>query len=60
MDASDPGAALVPQPPDAAETGRRQQLEDLHEELLLTILELEDEWLLDDRIAFALRRRDAA
>ncbi|HEY9286743.1 MAG TPA: hypothetical protein VIT43_01845 [Candidatus Dormibacteraeota bacterium] len=50
----------MPEPLDAEATRRRQELEDIHEDLLLTVLELEDEWVLDDRIAYALRRRDAA
>jgi hypothetical protein len=60
VDASSQGPALVPEPLDAEGTRRRQELEDIHEDLLLTVLELEDEWVLDDRIAFALRRREAA
>jgi hypothetical protein len=60
VDASSPGPALVPEPLDAEATRRRQELEDIHEDLLLTVLELEDEWLLDDRIAYALRHREAA
>lgn len=60
MDASGQFQALVPQPLDADAVRRRQELEDIHEELLLTILDLEEEWLLDDRIAYALRQRDAA
>jgi len=58
--ASSPEPALVPEPLDAEGTQRRQELEDIHEALLLTVLELEEEWVLDDRIAFALRRREAA
>lgn len=60
MDASGQFQALVPQPLDADGIRRRQELEDIHEELLLAILDLEEEWLLDDRIAYALRHRDAA
>ena len=60
MDASGQFQALVPEPLDAEATRRRQQLEDIHEDLLLTVLALEEEWLLDDRIAYALRQRDAA
>ena len=60
MDASGQFQALVPQPLDADGIRRRQELEDIHEELLLAILDLEEEWLLDDRIAFALRQRKAA
>jgi hypothetical protein len=60
VDAKSPDPALVPEPHDAEASRRRQELEDVHEELLLTILALEDEWLLDDRIAYALRQRDAA
>jgi len=60
MDASGQFQALVPQPLDADGMRRRQDLEDVHEDLLLTILALEQEWLLDDRIAFAVRHLDAA
>ena len=60
MDAKSPDPATVPAPLDAEAIRCRQELEDVHEELLLAILALEDEWLLDDRIAFALRQRDAA
>jgi hypothetical protein len=60
MDASGQFEALVPQPLDAEGVRRRQDLEDIHEDLLLTILELEEEWLLDDRIAYSLRQRKAA
>jgi hypothetical protein len=60
VDAKSPEQALVPEPRDAEASRRRQELEDVHEELLLAILALEDEWLLDDRIAYALRQRDAA
>jgi hypothetical protein len=60
MDASEQFEALVPQPLDAEGFRRRQDLEDVREDLLLTILALEEEWLLDDRIAFSLRQRKAA
>ena len=60
MDASGQFEALVPQPLDADGVRRRQELEDIHEDLLLTILDLEEEWLLDDRIAYSLRQRKAA
>jgi hypothetical protein len=60
MDASGQFEALVPQPLDAEGVRRRQDLEDIHEDLLLTILALEEEWLLDDRIAYSLRQRKAA
>jgi hypothetical protein len=60
MDASEQFEALVPQPLDAAGIERRRELEDIHEELLLSILDLEDEWRLDDRIAYELRQRRAA
>jgi hypothetical protein len=60
MDATGQEQALVPQPPDAEADRRRQHLEDIHEELLLAVLALEEEWLLDDRIAYALRQRDRA
>jgi len=57
MEATGQTEALAPQPLDAEAVRRRQQLEDVHEELLLTVMALEAEWLLDDRIAFSLRRR---
>lgn len=60
MDASAPQGALVPEPQDAEGFRRRQELEDNREDLLLAILALEDEWRLDDRIAYALRQRHAA
>jgi len=60
MEASGQFQALVPQPLDADGIRRRQNLEDVHEDLLLTVLALEEEWLLDDRIAFAVRHLDAA
>ncbi|HEY0493132.1 MAG TPA: hypothetical protein VGD57_06665 [Candidatus Dormibacteraeota bacterium] len=55
MQAPDQFEALVPRALDAEGFRLRQSLEDVHEDLLLTVLELEDEWLLDDRIAFSLR-----
>jgi hypothetical protein len=60
MDASVQFEPLVPQPLDADGIRRRQDLEDIHEELLLTVLALEEEWLLDNRIAYSLRQRKAA
>ena len=60
VDASESLKALVPQPLDAEGIRRRQDLEDIHEELLLTVLSLEEEWMLDDRIAYSLRQRKAA
>ncbi len=60
MDPSGHLEALVPKPLDAEGVRLRQDLEDAHEELLLTILALEEEWLLDDRIAYSLRHREAA
>jgi hypothetical protein len=60
MEASGQFQALVPEPLDAEGARRRQELEDIHEELLLAVLDLEDEWALDDRIAFALRQQKAA
>jgi hypothetical protein len=60
MDASAQFEAIVPLPLDAEGIERRRELEDIHEELLLSILALEEEWLLDDRIAFELRQRKAA
>jgi len=60
MEASGKFESLAPKPLDAEGIRRRQDLEDIHEDLILTILGLEEEWLLDDRIAYALRQRDAA
>jgi hypothetical protein len=60
MDASEKFEALVPQPLDAEGIERRRELEDIHEELLLGILKLEEEWRLDDRIAYELRHSKAA
>jgi hypothetical protein len=60
MDASGQFEPLVPQPLDANGISRRRDLEDIHEDLLLTVLALEEEWLLDDRIAYAVRHLDAA
>jgi hypothetical protein len=60
MDASGQFEALVPLPLDAEGIERRRELADIHEELLLSVLDLEQEWLLDDRIAYALRQREAA
>lgn len=60
MDVSESLKALVPQPLDAEAVRRRQDLEDIHEELLLTVLSLEEEWMLDNRIAYSLRQRKAA
>ena len=60
MDASSQFEALVPKPLDAEGIARRRELEDIHEELLLDILALEEEWQLDNRIAFSLRQRNAA
>ena len=57
MDAQEPSQAIVPQPLDAEGIRRRQELEDVHEELMLMILALEEEWVLDDRIAYALRHQ---
>jgi hypothetical protein len=56
MEATGHTEALAPLPLDAEAVRRRQQLEDIHEELLLTVMSLEAEWLLDDRIAFSLRQ----
>ena len=60
MDASEHLEAIVPKPLDAEGVRLRQNLEDVHEELLLTILALEEEWLLDDRTAYSLRHLKAA
>jgi hypothetical protein len=57
MDATGQTEALVPQPLDADGARRRQQLEDIHEELLLMVMALEEEWQLDNRIAFSLRHQ---
>jgi len=60
MDGSSQFEALVPLPLDAEGIKRRRELEDIHEELLLSILALEEEWQLDNRIAYSLRQRKAA
>ena len=60
MDAAAQFEALVPHPLDAEGIKRRRELEDIHEELLLSILALEEEWQLDNRIAYSLRQRKAA
>jgi hypothetical protein len=60
MQASGPTPAQPQTPDSGEELRRRQQLEDVQEDLRLAVLALEAEWLLDDRIAYALRRRDAA
>ena len=60
MDASEHLEAIVPKPLDAEGVRLRQNLEDVHEELLLSILALEEEWQLDNRIAYSLRQRRAA
>jgi len=60
MDATGQFEAIVPQPLDADGVRLRQHLEDIHEDLILTVLALEEEWFLDDRIAYAVRHLDAA
>ncbi len=57
MDAPDKPQATAPEPIDPETAQRRQALEDAHEDLLLTVMALEAEWLLDDRIAYALRHQ---
>lgn len=56
MEAPEPQQAAAPVPLSAEDTQRRQDLEDAYEDLVLTVLASEAEWLLDDRIAFAVRR----
>ncbi len=55
MDASEQREATAPEPLNEEDAARRQALEDEHEILLLTIMALEEEWILDDRIAYALK-----
>jgi hypothetical protein len=43
--------------PDRQALQRQLELGNAIEEILLTILELEEEWRLDDRIAFAVRQQ---
>ena len=43
--------------PDRSETQRQLELGNAIEEILLTILALEEEWELDDRIAYAVRHQ---
>ncbi|HYM51737.1 MAG TPA: hypothetical protein VET65_14350 [Candidatus Limnocylindrales bacterium] len=57
MDASDQREAQTPDPADEQAVERRQRLEDDYEALLLAVMALEEEWLLDDRIAFSLRQK---
>jgi hypothetical protein len=57
MAATEPNASPEPEPLDEAAAERRLQLEDDHEALLLVVMALEEEWLLDDRIAFSLRHQ---
>lgn len=56
MDAPQQLQAPTPEPLDEASLQLRLALEDAHEELLLLIWELEEEWRLDDRIAYSLRQ----
>ncbi len=46
--------------PDRREMQRQMELGNSIEEILVTILELEAEWRLDDRIAFAVRQQGLA
>jgi hypothetical protein len=46
--------------PDRRELQRQMELGNSIEEVLVTILELEAEWRLDDRIAFAVRQQALA
>lgn len=55
MDAPQQLQAPTPEPLDEASCQIRLALEDAHEELLLLVWELEEDWRLDDRIAFSLR-----
>lgn len=55
MEASEQRETATPEPLSEADTARRQALEDEHERLLLMVMALEQEWLLDDRIAYALK-----
>jgi len=49
--------APAPEIVEAAALEQRVALEDAYEELLLCIWALEEDWRLDDRIAFSLRAR---
>ncbi len=55
MEASEQREATAPEPLSEEDAARRQALEDEHERLLLIVMALEQEWLLDDRIAYALK-----
>jgi hypothetical protein len=55
METSERPQTQTQDPQDEAAAERRQRLEDDHEALLLMVMALEEEWLLDDRIAFSLR-----
>ena len=56
METPEPQQAVVPAPLSPEDTQRRQELEDSYEDLVLTVLASEAEWLLDDRIAYAVRQ----
>lgn len=55
MDASEQRQATAPEPLTEEMVAQRQALEDEHEGLLLVVMALEQEWLLDDRIAYQLK-----
>ena len=55
MEASEQRQAAAPEPLSEEDAALRQALEDEHERLLLTVMALEQEWLLDDRITYALK-----
>ena len=55
MEASEQRETATPEPLSEEDAARRQALEDEHERLLLMVMALEQEWLLDDRIAYALK-----
>ncbi len=57
MDASAQPKPASPEPLDEESLRRRLALEDAFEEILLEIYALEEEWLLDDRIAYSIRHQ---
>jgi hypothetical protein len=56
MAESDPQQVGAPISRVLEDAHRRQDLEDAYEDLLLAVLAGEEDWRLDDRIAYALRR----
>ncbi len=58
VDAPEKLETAIPEPLDEEGAQRRVALEDAFEEILLHIWSLEEEWRLDNRIAYSLRQKD--